>query len=161
MITQTRRQDPDQHPTKPDTTSPRRQRRAVAADELHNALQRSRSLAGPSAARDCLWLALRDHVTTRGECWVSPIGSQTAVLVTANDADSELIAAWEWLQLHENEARDMPPRELYAALRGAATRSARGSARSAQSDQLHGLTKVPGEAWVYFGGELDLERANA
>jgi hypothetical protein len=160
MITQTRRQDPDQHPTKPDTSSPR-QRRAVAADELHNALRGSRSLAGPSAARDCLWLALWNHVTTRSECWVSPIGSQTPVLVTANDADAELIAAWEWLQLHEDEARDLPPRQLYAALRGAATRSARGSARSAQSDQLRGLTKVPGDAWVYFGGELDLERASA
>ncbi|MDQ5841089.1 MAG: hypothetical protein M3537_08095, partial [Chloroflexota bacterium] len=65
------------------------------------------------------------------------------VLVTADHATDELIAAMTWLMGHEQEARTMTPLELFISLRGVATKGATGSARAVQSDLLHGMTGVP------------------
>jgi hypothetical protein len=93
---------------------------------------------------------VRDLVCTRGLCRVVPMGSRAAVPVTSEHATDELIAAMEWLRVHEDEAREMAPRELFIRLRGVATRGALGSARAAQADALHGMTHVsPGEPVVF------------
>lgn len=64
-------------------------------------------------------------------------------MVTADHATAELIAAMTWFFAHVQQARAMLPLELFVALRGVATRGARGSARAVQSDLLHGMTGVP------------------
>ena len=74
---------------------------------------------------------------------MTPLGSSTQVVVTADHATTELIAAMTWLIAHEQQARAMLPLELFVALRGVATRGASGSARAAQPDRLHGMTGVP------------------
>jgi putative transposon-encoded protein len=140
--------------------SPRR-RDAVSAsaiDRLYEALHAVRSIDERTPARDELWIVLWETVTTRSEAWVTPIGSNARVRVTKDDADAELIAAWEWLIANEDRARAAGPVELYRVLRGVATKSHQGSARSANADNMCGVTNVPGGTWVAIGRGIDLER---
>ena len=124
--------------------------RDVKAEQLAYALARCDSLAVPSAAKDELWLTIRELVCTRSLCRIVPMGSTSAVPVTAEHSTDELIAAMEWLRGHEDEAREMAPLALFKMLRGVATRGALGSARAAQADALHGMTHVrPGEPVVF------------
>jgi len=101
------------------------------------------SLQEPSHQRDALWLAVESAICTHGFARVTPMGSTSQVLVGAEHATDELIAAMIWLTRHEDEARDLDPLSLFIALRGVATRGAAGSARAAQADGLHGMTNVP------------------
>jgi hypothetical protein len=78
------------------------------------------------------------------------MGSSSRVLVGADQATDELIAAMSWLTRHEDEARKLDPMGLFIALRGVATRGADGSARAAQADALHGMTHVPLGHMVYW-----------
>jgi hypothetical protein len=78
------------------------------------------------------------------------MGSTSRVLVGADQATAELIAAMSWLTRHEDEARKLDPLSLFIALRGVATRGADGSARAAQADALHGMTNVPLGRMVYW-----------
>lgn len=66
-----------------------------AIDHLYESLHAIESIAVRSRARDDLWIALWETVTTRSEAWITPIGSSARVRVTKDDADAELIAAWE------------------------------------------------------------------
>ncbi|KJK11742.1 hypothetical protein UB45_10810 [Terrabacter sp. 28] len=126
------------------------------ATELADALAGCDQLTLRSDERDDLWMTVRDVVCTRGLCLVVPMGSSSPVPVTAEHATDELIAAMDWLQSHEREARAMSPQQLFIMLRGVATKGALGSARAAQADALHGMTHVrPGEPVVFS----DLERA--
>lgn len=116
-------------------------------------------LGEPSAQRDDLWLAVQAIVCTRHTAFATPLGSTTAILVSADNATDELIGAMEWLYANERRARELEPVALYRILRGVATKGARGSARCQQSDLLHGLTEVsPGDPvrWTY----LDLDAAS-
>lgn len=130
----------------------------AAVDELWACLQNAPSLTLPSPQRDGLWVALWRAVTTRATQWVCPVGSTARIRVTSEHADAELIAAWEWLTSHEDQARAMGPAALHACLRSAATRAAHGSARAANADSMHGLTAVPAGTWLSFGGSDVLER---
>ena len=131
-------------------------RQDLKATDLAAALARCEPLSQPSAARDELWITVRDLICTRGLCLVVPMGSSSPVPVTAEHATDELIAAMDWLQSHEREARAMSPQQLFIMLRGVATKGALGSARAAQADALHGMTHVsPGEPVVF----ADLDRA--
>jgi hypothetical protein len=127
-------------------------------ETLHAALHATCSLAYRSRERDELWIALWESVTTRGEVWITPIGSGARVRVTSDDADAELIAAWDWLEANEARARRMGPVELYRTLRGVATKSYRGSARSANADSMCGITGVPGGTWIAIGRGPEIER---
>jgi hypothetical protein len=111
--------------------------------QLWGALNACPPLSDHSLQRDRLWLVARDAVCTRGSACVTPLGSSTQVVVTADHATAELIAAMTWLFAHEQQARTMLPLELVVSLRGIATRGAAGSARAVQSDLLHGMTGVP------------------
>jgi hypothetical protein len=106
-------------------------------------------------ARDALWIAMFETITTRCEVQVVAMGSGLRVGVTADYAAVEVIAAWEWLTANERQARRLHPEELFRVLRANATRSHRGSARAAQADQLRGLTNVPA------GVRIDFDSANA
>ena len=108
------------------------------------------SLKEPSHERDALWLAVKAAICTRGFARVTPMGSTSRVLVGADQATDELIAAMSWLTRHEGEARDLDPLSLFVALRGVATRGADGSARAAQADALHGMTNVPTGRMVFW-----------
>ncbi len=131
---------------------------AAVGDRLYVALHAVESINERTRARDDLWIVLWESVTTRSEAWVTPIGSNARVRVTKDDADAELIAAWEWLVANEDRARAASPGELYRVLRGVATRSHQGSARSANADNMCGVTNVPGGTWVAIGRGIDLER---
>jgi len=111
--------------------------------QLWVALSDCPPLADHTAQRDRLWLVARDDICTRRSTSVTPLGSSAQVLVTADHATDELIAAMTWLMGHEQEARRMAPLELFISLRGVATKGATGSARAVQSDLLHGMTGVP------------------
>ena len=122
----------------------------VKAERLTETLRGCPPLAQPSAQRDALWLAVQELVCTRGVCFIVPMGSSSAVHVTAEHSTDELLAAMEWLTSHEDRARGMAPQQLFIMLRGVATRGAIGSARAAQADALHGMTHVsPGDPVVF------------
>jgi len=125
---------------------------------LRSALDKVPDLAAASAERDDLWLALWSTITTRSIAWVTPKGSAARVKVTSDDADVELIAAWEWLADNECAARRMDGAALYRALRGVATGSYHGSARAAMADAMGGITRVPGGTWIDFGDDTALDR---
>jgi len=108
------------------------------------------SLQEPSPARDALWFAVQSAICTHGFARVTPMGSTSQVLVGAEHATDELIAAMSWLTRHETEARQLDALSLYIALRGVATRGAGGSARTAQADALHGMTNVPVGHMIYW-----------
>ena len=108
------------------------------------------SLQEPSHERDDVWLAVESAICTHGFARVTPMGSSSRVLVGADQATDELIAAMMWLTRHEDEARKLDPLSLFIALRGVATRGADGSARAAQADALHGMTNVPLGRMVYW-----------
>lgn len=129
-----------------------------AIDALHAALHTTCTLTDRSMERDELWIALWKGITTRGEVWITPIGSSARVRVTSDDADAEVIAAWDWLEANEARARRMGPVELYRKLRGVATKSYRGSARSANADSMCGITGVPGGTWIAIGRGPEIER---
>lgn len=114
-----------------------------ARQRLWTALHECPPLSESSAERDALWLAVRAAVCTRGSAGVTPLGSDTRVLVSAEHATDELIAAMSWLMANEARARVLAPLDLFICLRGVATRSAHGSGRKAQADSLHGMTHVP------------------
>lgn len=108
------------------------------------------TLAEPGIERDALWFAVEAAICTHGFARVTPMGSMSRVLVSAEQATDELIAAMSWLTRHEAEARRLDPLSLFIALRGVATRGADGSARAAQADALHGMTNVPMGRMVYW-----------
>jgi hypothetical protein len=108
------------------------------------------SLREPCSERDALWLAVESAICTHGFARVTPLGSTSRVVVGADHATDELIAAMSWLTRHEAEARELDPLRLFIALRGVATRGADGSARAAQADALHGLTDVPLGRMLYW-----------
>ena len=116
---------------------------AKLGQQLWTALSACPPLSDHSPQRDRLWLVAREDICTRGSTCVTPLGSSAQVVVTADHATDELIAAMTWLFAHEQRARTMLPLELFVALRGVATRGASGSARAVQSDLLHGMTGVP------------------
>jgi hypothetical protein len=130
----------------------------LIGDRIRAALRELAKLDESGPARDCLWLELWNGITTRSAAWVSPLGSSARVRVTAEDADAELIAAWEWLEANEERARHMTSGELYRTLRGVATGSHHGSARAAIADGLCGLTRVPAGTWVDLGRHDETDR---
>jgi hypothetical protein len=111
--------------------------------QIARALAACASLEQPSAERDALWLTVQEAVCTKGLRSVTPLGSRAPVVVSAEHATIELIAAMEWLARHENAARRMGPLRLFVMLRGVATRSPAGSGRAARLDALRGITDVP------------------
>jgi len=115
-----------------------------ACSQLKATLLACSSLLEPSSERDAVWFAVQAAVCTRGAVRVVPLGSSRLVRVTCEQSTDELIAAMTWLLTHEARARVMTPSRLLVTMRGVATRGAGGSARSAQSDGLHGMTGVPG-----------------
>lgn len=148
--------------TKPrGSTGPCATPQTEAAHAIYAALRATPALSQPSGERDELWLVIWDHVTTRHECWVAPMGSGSPVRISEADADAELIAAWEWLEANEAKARGLDADDLYRVVRGVATRSAHGSARAAQSNRLGGLTAVPANARIRIAGDVELERVSA
>ena len=121
-------------------------RQLVQGGRLRVALLACPPLTEPSAQRDDLWLAVQAAICTRHTALATPLGSATPILVSAENATDELIAAMEWLYTHEARARTIEPLLLFRILRGVATRGAKGSARCQQADLLHGLTQVsPGD----------------
>jgi len=123
---------------------------ATRGEAVWRTFRACRSLQKPSHERDDLWLAVESAICTHGFAQVTPLGSSSQVLVGADQATDELIAAMSWLTRHEDEARGLDPLKLFIALRGVATRGADGSARAAQADALHGLTDVPLGRMVYW-----------
>lgn len=113
------------------------------AIDLHAALAATPPLRWPSTERDRLWLTVREAVCTRGRIRACPMGSTAPQDVGGDDSrQDELLAAMSWLTEHEQEARRLPPDELFRHLRGVAVRGKSGSARAAQADALHGMTGV-------------------
>lgn len=96
-----------------------------------------------SPEQEALWLTVQTGVCTAGRSSVTPLGSRRPVIVDAEYAGDEIIAAMRWLVDNEQEARALRPLELFVRLRGEATRGRLGSARMAQAEALHGLTNVP------------------
>ena len=86
--------------------------------QLWGALNACPPLSDHSPQRDRLWLVAKDAICTRGSARVTPLGSSVQVVVTAEHATDELIAAMTWLFAHEQQARSMLPLELFVALRG-------------------------------------------
>lgn len=109
---------------------------------LWEALVRCPPLSTGSTERDRLWLVVQECICTRGAAAVTPLGSRSQIVVTAEYASDELIAAMTWLQTHDHDARRLRPLELFVMLRGVATKGANGSGRAAQADALHGMTNV-------------------
>ena len=126
---------------------------------LLDALNACPDLDEVSPAREQVWLAIKQEVCTTSPRMVRAFGSTRPVQVTEDHATEELITAWTWLTNHEAKARAMDPLELYVALRGAATRSATGSARAAQADLLHGLTEVPPGSTLRWGKITEIDAA--
>jgi hypothetical protein len=109
---------------------------------ISQALRRCPSLRAPSRQRDELWVAVRSAICTRGVRSVVPLGSKTPVWVSDEYVSDELIATMNWLTHHERHARRLTPLKLFITLRGVATKNGGGSARHAQSDELHGFSNV-------------------
>jgi len=131
--------------------------RETAAESLWRRLSETTSLVGNAPELEALWLAVSDTITTRGTVTVTPIGCNTPIRVSSEHATVELIAAWEWLTANESVARALEPATLYVALRGAATRSARGSGRAARADAMCGLTDVPSSVLISIDDLAALE----
>lgn len=127
---------------------------AITCRPLFEALAACPGLHNESPERDHLWLVVRDLVCTRSSVAVTPMGSECQVLVTADYAGDELIAAMTWLHEHEEDARRLGTLELFVRLRGVATRGSQGSARAAQADALRGITGV-GRGQPIRWGEFD------
>ena len=120
---------------------------------LRESLLACPALSDPSPQRDDLWLTVQAVVCTRHTARATPLGSTSTIVVSAEHATDELIAAMTWLYANEARARTLTAEDLYKVLRGVATRGASGSARRRQSDLLHGLTHVsPGNPvrWTYL-----------
>jgi hypothetical protein len=130
----------------------------LIGDRVAEALHEVARLDECGAARDRLWLELWRGITTRHAAYVRPCGAVRSVKVTAQDATAEVLAAWDWICRHQARARSLGGAELYRTLRGAATRSFRGSGRAALADALCGLTHVPSGTWVAIGDDTVLER---
>ena len=82
------------------------------------------------------------------------MGSTTLQEVGGEDARHvELLAAMSWLVDRERQARLMDMDALFRMLRGVAVRGKHGSARTAQSDALHGMTGVRPGRPVTFPAE--------
>lgn len=101
------------------------------------------SVTEPSAQRDHLMLAIWSAVCTRRSRTVIPMGSVAPVIISSEYATTEFLAAVDWLRLHEKEARDLAPDQLYRTMRAVATLGMNGSGRAARADQLRGLAGVP------------------
>ena len=113
------------------------------AVQIAEALARCAPLTEPSEERNALWLLVQSLLCTRAQRTVIPLGSKAPVVVTADYASQELLAAMEWVVDHEECARAMIPADLYRQMRCAATKGMHGSARAALADALHGFTHVP------------------
>lgn len=125
--------------------------REISAHNVATALRKCGPLKQDTKAWESLWFVVQDAICTRSMVYVAPLGSKTAVPVTAEHAPQELLAAMEWLRSHEAEARQLRPLDLFIRLRGVATRGASGSARAVRSDALHGMTNVsPGDRIVFL-----------
>ena len=111
--------------------------------KIAEALARCASLTEPSEERNALWLLVQSLLCTRSRRTVIPLGSKAPVVVTADYASQELLAAMEWVVDHEECARAMIPADLYRQMRCAATKGMHGSGRAALADALHGFTHVP------------------
>ena len=138
------------------TTAPPTGTSGTCAD-LADALAACPPIAEPSSQRAELMMVIWSTVCTRTRRTVVPMGSAAAVTITPDDASTELIAVMDWLRLHEKEARDLGPNQLYRMMRAVATLGMNGSGRAARADQLRGLTDVPARTplrWV----EIDQER---
>ncbi|MFC6706857.1 hypothetical protein [Flexivirga alba] len=124
--------------------------------KLAAALARCPDLRGQTCESEALWLAMRAAICTRTRCHIVPLGASAPVEVTEEYASQELAEAMVWLRKNESEARCLPPVTLFRLLRAAATKGARGSARMAQQDSLHGVTGVvPGEPVAFVAYESD------
>ncbi len=122
-------------------------------NRLWESLRACPTLTEGSPERDAVWLTVQAVVCTRHTAMATPLGSTTAIVITADEATDELISAMSWLYDNEARARALDADDLYKMLRGVATRGANGSARRRQSDQLHGLTHVsPGNPvrWTHL-----------
>lgn len=126
--------------------------------ELAGALAACPPITEPSAQRDSLMLAIWSSVCTRRSRTVVPMGSAAPVTISSDYAATEFIAAMDWLRLHEEEARALPPGQLYRTMRAVATLGMNGSGRAARADQLRGLADVPAGTPVRWA-EVDEERA--
>jgi hypothetical protein len=113
------------------------------AVQIADALARCAPLAELSEERKALWLLVESLVCTKAQRTVTPLGSKTPVVVTADYASQELVAAMEWVIDHEQFARAMHPLDLYRKMRSEATKGMHGSGRAALADALHGFTHVP------------------
>jgi len=134
----------------PTTVSATANPAATRGEAVWHAFIACPSLREASRERDDLWLAVESAICTHGFARVTPMGSTAQVLIGADHASDELIAAMSWLTRHEDEARDLDPLNLFIALRGVATRGADGSARAAQVDALHGMTNVPLGCMIFW-----------
>lgn len=94
----------------------------MTCSPLWEALATCPPLKHESPERDRLWLIVRDLVCTRSSVAVTPMGSESQVLVTSDYASDELIAAMTWLHTHEEDARQLRALDLFVRLRGVATR---------------------------------------
>ena len=118
--------------------------------QIAEALADCAPLTEPSEERDALWLVVQSLVCTRAQRTVIPLGSKAPVVVTADYACQELLAAMEWVIAHEECARAMNPADLYRQMRVAATKGMHGSGRAALADALHGFTHVPAGGSLRF-----------
>ena len=114
-----------------------------AGRRIRKALHACQCLSERSPGRDALWVTVQQEVCTTSPRMVRPFGSTKPFLVTEEQATDELLTAMTWLTAHEDQARRLPPLDLFVLLRGVATKSGTGSARAAQADSLHGITEVP------------------
>jgi hypothetical protein len=130
----------------------------LIGDRISAALHELTDLDDSGPARDRLWLELWNGITTRRVAYVRPCGAMRSVKVTAQDATAEVLAAWDWIGRHQARARSLRGVDLYRTLRGAATRSHRGSGRAALADAMCGLTHVPSGTWIAMAGDDFLER---
>jgi hypothetical protein len=128
--------------------------------QIAEALANCGPLVESSEARDALWLVVQSLVCTKAQRTVVPLGSKAPVVITADYACQELLAAMEWLFSHEGCARAMNPADLYRQMRSAATKGMHGSGRAAQADALHGFTHVPAGDPLRFSA-LDSDEAVA
>ena len=124
---------------------------------LADTLAACASVAEPSQQREDLMMAIWSTVCTCGSRTVTPMGSVAPVAISSDYASTELLAVMDWLRLHEDEARALPPAQLYRTMRAVATLGMNGSGRAARADQLRGLVDVPAGTPVRWT-EVDQER---
>lgn len=121
---------------------------------LADALRACPSTTQPSRQREDLMTAIWTTVCTRRNRNVVPMGSAAPVSISSEYASTELLAVMDWLRRHEDEARALPPDQLYRTMRAVATLGMHGSGRAARADQLRGLTDVPAATPVRWA-EID------